>query len=81
MKYTMISSHATSASAASASAASVVVVVVATVALDGVLALDQPAHAVCVAPDMYMLMLDMWCASPSQFIATECSIALASAAA
>jgi len=78
MKYTMISSHATSASAASASAASVVVVVVATVAL---LALDQPAHAVCVAPDMYMLMLDMWCASPSQFIATECSIALASAAA
>ena len=82
---TVLSSHAARAHAASASA-----IVVATRALDSdgddddddvVWALDQLSQAMCVVPDMNMFMLDMSCAPPSQFIATECSIALASAAA
>ena len=81
---TVLSSHAARAHAASASA-----IVVAKRALDSdgddddvgvVWALDQLSHAMCVVPDMNMFMLDMSCAPPSQFIATECSIALASAA-
>ena len=66
------------ASAHAASARAIAAVVVAARALETTL--DQPEHAACVAPDMYMDMLDMSCALPSQFMATECSIAFCSAA-
>ena len=81
---TVLSSHAARAHAASASA-----IVVATRALDSdgddddvgvVWALDQLSQAMCVVPDMNMFMLDMSCAPPSQFIATECSIGSPAAA-
>ena len=66
------------ASAHAASASAIAAVVVAARALETTL--DQPEHAMCVAPDMYMDMLDMSCALSSQFMATECSIAFCSAA-
>ena len=66
------------ANAHARSASAIAAVVVAARALETTL--DQPEHAACAAPDMYMDMLDMSCALPSQFMATECSIAFCSAA-